>query len=33
MSTDLDIIKQLEQTIGRKLEKLDEIIFDSVGYV
>jgi internalin A len=33
MSTDLDILKQLEQTIGRKLEKLDRIKWNSVGYV
>jgi len=30
--TDLDIIAQLEQRIGRKLEKLDEISWESVGY-
>ena len=33
MSTDLDIIKQLEQTIGKKLEKLGKIEWGSVGYV
>ena len=33
MSTDLDIIKQLEQTIGIKLEKLDKIWTFSVGYM
>jgi internalin A len=33
MPTDLDIIKQLEQTIGRKLEKLYWLDYDSVGYV
>ena len=33
MSTDLDIIKQLEQTISRKLGKLDKIGWHSVGYV
>ena len=32
MLTDLDIIAQLEERIGRKLEKLDEIKWDSVGY-
>ncbi|MEK7990320.1 MAG: COR domain-containing protein [Thiotrichaceae bacterium] len=31
--TDLDIIKQLEQEIGRKLKKQDEIHFNSVGYI
>jgi small GTP-binding protein len=31
MSTDLDIIKQLEQTIGKKLKKLDEVYWSS-GY-
>ena len=32
MPTDLDIIAQLEKRIGRKLEKLDEINWASVGY-
>jgi Leucine-rich repeat (LRR) protein len=30
--SDLELIKQLEQTIGKKLPKLDEIEYDSVGY-
>ncbi len=30
--TDLDIIAQLEQRIGEKLEKLGTIGWDSVGY-
>ena len=33
MSTDLDVIKQLEQTIGKKLERLDKIDWNSIGYV
>ncbi len=32
MPTDLDIIAQLEKHIVRKLKKLDEIYYDSVGY-
>jgi len=30
--SDLDIIAQLEQQIGKKLKELDEIEYDSVGY-
>ena len=33
MSNDLEIIKKLEQTIGKKLPKLDKINLFSVGYV
>ena len=33
MPTDLDILNQLEQAIGRKLGKLDKIKWNSVGYV
>ncbi len=33
MLTDLDILNQLEQTIGRKLGKLNKIKWNSVGYV
>ena len=33
MPTDLDILNQLEHTIGRKLGKLDKIKWNSVGYV
>jgi len=33
MSTDLNIIKQLEQKIGKKLEKLKSVGWNSVGYV
>ncbi len=33
MPTDLEIIKQLEQTINRNLDKLDKIKWNSVGYV
>ncbi len=32
MPTDLDIIKQLEQSIGKELPRLDEIGLFSVGY-
>ncbi|RKZ36447.1 MAG: hypothetical protein DRQ49_04230 [Gammaproteobacteria bacterium] len=31
--TDLELIKQLEQTIGKNLPKLDKIKWRSVGYV
>ena len=33
MSNDLEIIKKLEQTISKKLRKLNEIKYGSVGYV
>jgi small GTP-binding protein len=33
MPTDLDIIKQLEQSLGKKLPRLNEIEWYSVGYV
>jgi hypothetical protein len=33
MSNDLELIKQLEQTIGKKLPKLDNIDYYSVGSI
>ena len=33
MSNDLEIIKKLEQTIGKELPKLDSVKYGSVGYV